>query len=263
MLARAGSARAAPAAVAVRPRTTWSWQLAPPSRAGRMPVMRGQRPVRQVDVEDAVARQAALDDVRRPWRAGPAPPRRASRARALDREGERRVAAQRGLEGGADGARVRDVGAHVAAGVDAGHDEVGDRAAQAEQRDAHAVRRGAVAGEARRSRSPKVARLQREGAVDGDAARHRAGVAVGGDGRDVAEAVEGAAQHGDAGGVDAVVVGEEDLQGHGPILAERRSTLSGRRGGAAVDVRAGLSHPRRGAPVACGGDRRPPGRRQE
>ena len=45
-------------------------------------------------------------------------------------------------------------------------------------------------------------------------ARHGAGVAVGSDGGDLPEPVEGATQHGDAGGVDAVVVGEEDLEGH-------------------------------------------------
>ena len=43
------------------------------------------------------------------------------------------------------------------------------------------------------------------------------------------EAVDRAPQHGDAGGIDAVVVGEEDLQGHGLILAEPRFTLSGDR----------------------------------
>ena len=104
-----------------------------------------------------MARQAALDDV---------PDHRAQDGHglvepaglaALDREGDRRVPAQRGLEGGADGAGVGDVGAHVAAGVDAGHDEVGQRAPQAEQRDAHAVRRRAVDRRGRASRRRRCA----------------------------------------------------------------------------------------------------------
>ena len=132
---------------------------------------------------------------------------------ALDREGERRTTAQRRLERGADRARVRDVGAHVGAAVDARDDEVRGGAAHAEEADAHAVRRRAVAGEA----GPPLAegrRLQVQRPVDGDAARDRAGVVIGGDGGDLAEAVDGGAQHGEAGGVDAVVVGEQDLQGH-------------------------------------------------
>ena len=75
-------------------------------------------------------------------------------------------------------------------------------------------------------------RRQMQRAVDGDAARDRAGVVVGGDRGDLAEAVDGGAQHGEAGGVDAVVVGEQDLQGHRSIVADASA-----RGRARCDLR--------------------------
>ena len=147
VLARAGSARRCATAVAIRrgPRSRSSW----PRRGGRADARDlGERPVRQIDVEDAVARQAARDDVADHRAEDRARPRPASQARAPSTEkATRGKPAQRGLEGGADRARVGDVGAHVAAGVDAGDDEVGHRAAQARA--------------ARRARSPTACRRRR------------------------------------------------------------------------------------------------------
>src|SRR5665647_3030087 len=108
--------------------------------------------------------------------------------------------------------------------------------------------------------------------VDGDAARDRARVVIGGDGGDQAEAVDGGAQHGEAGGVDAVVVGEQDLQGHHPIVADAPA-----RGRAALDPGSPRTapaptstpgvpcHPRGSAlpPVICPGDTRLPSALQE
>src|SRR5665647_3367756 len=108
--------------------------------------------------------------------------------------------------------------------------------------------------------------------VDGDAARDRARVVIGGDGGDLAEAVDGGAQHGEAGGVDAVVVGEQDLQGHHPIVADAPA-----RGRAALDPGSPRTapaptstpgvpcHPRGSAlpPVICPGDTRLPSALQE
>lgn len=62
-------------------------------------------------------------------------------------------------------------------------------------------------------------------AIDSDTPGHRTGVAVGSDGRDIAQPFQGAPQYGDAGGMDAVVVGEKDLQGHVCILADEPESV--------------------------------------
>ena len=69
----------------------------------------------------------------------------------------------------------------------------------------------------------------------GDRAGDGAGVVVRRQGGHRAEALDGRAQHGEAGSGDAVVVGEEDLQGHPVILADargaRRASSTGRAAG--------------------------------
>ena len=181
----------------------------------------------------------------------------------LHGEGDRGVAAQRGLEGGADRARVRDVGAHVAAGVDPRHDEVGDRAAQAEQRDAHAVRRAC-----RRRRGRGSRRRRSRGCSESarwmvmpraTALVLRSGAMV------VTSPRPSRARRSTAmpGASMPSSLVRRICRVTTSILAERRGdgAPTGRR--RRVDVRVALSDTGSSPPVACRGDRRPSGDRQD
>jgi hypothetical protein len=126
-------------------------------------------------------------------------------------EGDGGDAEDDSLEGGGDRARVGDVVAEVGSVVDPGDDQVRAAADQAQLGEAHAVDRRAVRGVA----DVAVAELD---LLDGqrragrDAARGGAAVRVRGDHveLDPLDLAQGAAGRLQAGGRDAVVVGEQD-----------------------------------------------------
>jgi hypothetical protein len=138
----------------------------------------------------------------------------------LLRDGDRRDTEDDPLERGRDGAGVGDVVAQVRAVVDAGHDQLGLEVDQAEGREAHAVDRRAVGGEAAGSVA-ELDLLDPERVVRRDAARGGRAVRVGRNhGQlDPGHLEEGAPQRVQADGADPVVVGEQDLHDGVPLRA--------------------------------------------
>jgi hypothetical protein len=130
----------------------------------------------------------------------------------LLRHRDRRQPQHDPLERRGDRSRVGDVVAQVGAVVYARHDQLGLEVEQPERGEAHAVHGGAVGGEAARA-VPELDLLHPERLLEGDAARRRGAVGVGRDhGQlDTGHTEQRAPEHVQAGGCDAVVVGEQNL----------------------------------------------------
>ena len=129
-------------------------------------------------------------------------------------EGDRGDAEDDPLERRGDGARVGDVVAEVGAVVDPGDDQVGAAADQAQLGEADAVDRGAVGGVADGAVA-ELDLLDAQRRAGGDAAGGGAAVGVGGDHVDLdpVELAQRPPRRLQAGGRDAVVVGQEDAHG--------------------------------------------------
>ncbi len=147
-----------------------------------------------------------------------------SRRASLNRDGHGRQAEKSALEGRGHGTRVGHVVAQVGAHVGAGDDDPGARAEEPQGGRPHAVGRRAVEREAREAvAEPGLAGVQ--GTIDRDAAGDGAAVAVGRQGQDRAQRIEPAPQRSEAGGVDAVVVGQQDVA-HGACDSTARSGVA-------------------------------------
>jgi hypothetical protein len=128
-------------------------------------------------------------------------------------DGDRRQAQHDPLERGGDGPRVGDVVPQVGAVVDARHDQLGLEVEQPQGRQPHAVHRRAVGREAAGAVA-ELHLLDPQRLLEGDAARSGRAVRVGRDDGELeaVHAQQGVAERVQAGGGDAVVVGQQNLQ---------------------------------------------------
>ena len=127
----------------------------------------------------------------------------------VEREGNGGDAHDGAFRGGGYGAGVEDADAGVGAEVDAAQDQVGLGVEQEADSQFDAVGRGAADGGAEvRAAGGPGARV--EGLGEGDAVADGRAFAVGGDDVNFAQILDGAMEGVDAGGLNAVVVGNQN-----------------------------------------------------